>query len=85
VRIQIRPLVSLIWLAALIMAIGGATPASDRRYRTPRLSRHPRSALPREMARHEPFTLPAAVFVLLVIVLAIGIKHSPDKGIIASL
>jgi len=26
------------------------------------------------------FTLPAAVFVLLVIVLAIGIKHSPDKA-----
>jgi cytochrome c-type biogenesis protein CcmF len=32
VRIQIRPLVSLIWLAALIMAIGGALAASDRRY-----------------------------------------------------
>ena len=30
------------------------------------------------------FTLPAALFVLLVIVLAIGIKHSPDKGVIAS-
>jgi len=36
VRIQIRPLVSLIWLAALIMAIGGWTAASDRRYRTAR-------------------------------------------------
>ena len=34
VRIQIRPLVSLVWLAALIMAIGGALAASDRRYRT---------------------------------------------------
>ncbi len=33
-RIQIRPLVSLIWLAALVMAIGGALAASDRRYRT---------------------------------------------------
>jgi cytochrome c-type biogenesis protein CcmF len=32
VRIQIRPLVSLIWIAALIMAIGGALAASDRRY-----------------------------------------------------
>jgi cytochrome c-type biogenesis protein CcmF len=32
VRIQIRPLVSLIWFAALIMAIGGALAASDRRY-----------------------------------------------------
>jgi len=32
-RIQIRPLVSLIWLAALVMAIGGALAASDRRYR----------------------------------------------------
>jgi cytochrome c-type biogenesis protein CcmF len=36
VRIQIRPLVSLIWLAALIMAIGGALAASDRRYRPAR-------------------------------------------------
>jgi cytochrome c-type biogenesis protein CcmF len=33
IRIQIRPLVSFIWLAALIMAIGGALAASDRRYR----------------------------------------------------
>jgi cytochrome c-type biogenesis protein CcmF len=33
-RVQIRPLVSFIWLAALIMAIGGAVAASDRRYRT---------------------------------------------------
>jgi cytochrome c-type biogenesis protein CcmF len=32
VRIQIRPLVSLVWFAALIMAIGGALAASDRRY-----------------------------------------------------
>lgn len=35
-RIQIRPLVSLVWLAALIMAIGGTLAASDRRYRTAR-------------------------------------------------
>jgi cytochrome c-type biogenesis protein CcmF len=33
-RIQIRPLVSLVWLAALIMAVGAALAASDRRYRT---------------------------------------------------
>jgi len=38
VRIQIRPLVSLIWLAALIMAIGGALAASDRRYRSLKLA-----------------------------------------------
>jgi cytochrome c-type biogenesis protein CcmF len=36
VRVQVRPLVSLVWLAALIMAIGAATAASDRRYRTGR-------------------------------------------------
>jgi cytochrome c-type biogenesis protein CcmF len=36
VRIQIRPLVSLIWIAAFIMAVGGALAASDRRYRTTR-------------------------------------------------
>ena len=41
VRIQIRPLVSLIWLAALIMAIGGATAASDRRYRTAKVAAAP--------------------------------------------
>jgi len=34
VRVQIRPLVSLVWLAALIMAIGGCIAASDRRYRS---------------------------------------------------
>ena len=34
VRVQIRPLVSLVWLAALIMAIGGTLAATDRRYRT---------------------------------------------------
>jgi cytochrome c-type biogenesis protein CcmF len=31
-RVQIRPLVSLVWLAAFIMALGGALAASDRRY-----------------------------------------------------
>ena len=36
VRVQIRPLVSLIWIAAFIMALGGALAASDRRYRTAR-------------------------------------------------
>ena len=33
VRVQIRPLVTLVWLAAFIMACGGALAASDRRYR----------------------------------------------------
>jgi cytochrome c-type biogenesis protein CcmF len=33
VRVQIRPLVSLVWIAAFIMAVGGALAASDRRYR----------------------------------------------------
>jgi cytochrome c-type biogenesis protein CcmF len=35
VRIQVRPLISLVWLAALIMAIGGAIAGSDRRYQIP--------------------------------------------------
>jgi cytochrome c-type biogenesis protein CcmF len=35
VRIQVRPLISLVWLAALIMAIGGAIAGSDRRYQLP--------------------------------------------------
>jgi cytochrome c-type biogenesis protein CcmF len=33
IRIQIRPLVNFVWLAAFIMALGGAIAASDRRYR----------------------------------------------------
>ena len=33
IRIQMRPLVNLVWLAAFIMALGGAIAASDRRYR----------------------------------------------------
>jgi cytochrome c-type biogenesis protein CcmF len=37
VRVQIRPLVSLIWIAAFIMALGGALAASDRRYRAVRV------------------------------------------------
>ena len=38
VRVQVRPLVSLVWLAALIMAIGGGLAASDRRYRNVRVT-----------------------------------------------
>jgi cytochrome c-type biogenesis protein CcmF len=45
VRVQIRPLVSLVWLAALIMAIGGALAASDRRYRTARVAADSAAAL----------------------------------------
>jgi cytochrome c-type biogenesis protein CcmF len=32
VRIQIRPLVNLVWLAAFIMAVGGGIALTDRRY-----------------------------------------------------
>ncbi|MBV6415743.1 MAG: Cytochrome c-type biogenesis protein CcmF [Steroidobacteraceae bacterium] len=32
-RIQIRPLINYVWLAAALMALGGAIAASDRRYR----------------------------------------------------
>ncbi|HYL71146.1 MAG TPA: cytochrome c-type biogenesis CcmF C-terminal domain-containing protein, partial [Candidatus Dormibacteraeota bacterium] len=41
VRIQIRPLVSLIWLAVLVMALGGALAASDRGYRAARTAPAP--------------------------------------------
>ena len=33
VRMQYKPLIRLIWLGALLMALGGAVSASDRRYR----------------------------------------------------
>jgi cytochrome c-type biogenesis protein CcmF len=49
VRIQIRPLVSLVWIAAFIMALGGAVAASDRRYRTARVAaREPGTATARQ-------------------------------------
>jgi cytochrome c-type biogenesis protein CcmF len=34
VRLQVRPLVNYVWIAAFIMALGGGIAASDRRYRT---------------------------------------------------
>jgi cytochrome c-type biogenesis protein CcmF len=45
-RIQIRPLVSLVWIGAFIMALGGALAASDRRYRTARAPAAAPQALP---------------------------------------
>src|SRR5581483_7960447 len=36
IRIQVRPLVNLVWLAAFIMAVGGGIALSDRRYRMAR-------------------------------------------------
>ncbi len=44
VRIQIRPLVNLVWLSAFIMALGGALAASDRRYRAAAVARDPSEA-----------------------------------------
>ena len=38
VRIQYKPLIRYIWLGALLMALGGLTAASDRRYRTARVT-----------------------------------------------
>jgi cytochrome c-type biogenesis protein CcmF len=34
IRLQLRPLISYVWIAAFIMALGGFIAASDRRYRT---------------------------------------------------
>jgi cytochrome c-type biogenesis protein CcmF len=33
IRAQIRPLINYVWLAAFLMALGGAIAATDRRYR----------------------------------------------------
>jgi len=38
IRAQIRPLINYVWIAALIMAIGGVLALSDRRYRTARVA-----------------------------------------------
>jgi cytochrome c-type biogenesis protein CcmF len=51
IRIQIRPLVSLIWVAAFIMALGGWLAASDRRYRTGAIAvTAPPAAAPEQVA-----------------------------------
>jgi cytochrome c-type biogenesis protein CcmF len=47
VRVQVRPLVSLVWLAALVMAIGAAIAASDRRYRVRSTATAPAAAAER--------------------------------------
>jgi cytochrome c-type biogenesis protein CcmF len=36
VRVQLRPLVNYVWIAAFIMALGGGIAATDKRYRTAR-------------------------------------------------
>ncbi len=46
-RIQVKPMIQLIWLGAVIMALGGGLAASDRRYRVrERASETEPSALP---------------------------------------
>ncbi|HTT43164.1 MAG TPA: heme lyase CcmF/NrfE family subunit [Steroidobacteraceae bacterium] len=46
VRVQVRPLVTLVWLAALVMAIGAFIAASDRRYRVTAAALAPGTVLP---------------------------------------
>jgi cytochrome c-type biogenesis protein CcmF len=50
-RVQIRPLVSLVWLAAFIMALGGALAASDRRYRAAQATQRALAGVAGEPAR----------------------------------
>jgi cytochrome c-type biogenesis protein CcmF len=51
-RLQVRPLVSFIWLAAFIMATGGMIAISDRRYRLARVPA-PEPSLAGAMTRSE--------------------------------
>ena len=43
-RLQYKPLVRLIWLGALVMALGGIVSVSDRRYRVRREAEAPESS-----------------------------------------
>lgn len=52
VRIQVRPLVNLIWLAAFIMAVGGGIAASDRRYRLAKAADAEAAVLPAAAGEH---------------------------------
>jgi cytochrome c-type biogenesis protein CcmF len=63
VRAQIRPLVNYIWLAAFLMALGGAIAASDRRYRSGSLARDAASdgaSAPPTASGAAPLAAPAA-------------------------
>jgi cytochrome c-type biogenesis protein CcmF len=42
-RVQIKPLIRLIWYGAIIMALGGLLAATDRRYRQPARALEPRA------------------------------------------
>ncbi|MEM9384652.1 MAG: heme lyase CcmF/NrfE family subunit [Pseudomonadota bacterium] len=44
VRLQFKPMIRMIWLGALLMAIGGVVAACDRRYRARTASRSPGAA-----------------------------------------
>jgi cytochrome c-type biogenesis protein CcmF len=44
VRAQVRPLIDYVWLAAFLMALGGAIAASDRRYRARSVATEPEGA-----------------------------------------
>ena len=50
VRLQYKPLIRFIWLGALVMALGGLTAASDRRYRLQATAREEIAALGGEAA-----------------------------------
>ena len=43
-RAQLRPLINYVWLAAGLMALGGALAASDRRYRARQPAAEPATA-----------------------------------------
>ena len=58
VRAQLRPLIDYIWLAAGLMALGGALAASDRRYRSRQQAADAATAPPRRPRPLEP--LPGA-------------------------
>jgi cytochrome c-type biogenesis protein CcmF len=53
-RLQVKPLIAWIWLGCLVMAVGGAVAASDRRYRAAR--RTAASVTPAAAARAEGAT-----------------------------
>jgi cytochrome c-type biogenesis protein CcmF len=54
VRIQMRPLVNLVWLGAFIMALGGGIAASDRRYRAAARTSEETAGVPVPDATHGP-------------------------------
>jgi cytochrome c-type biogenesis protein CcmF len=79
VRVYYKPFVSWIWGGVVMMALGGLLAASDRRYRlTAKAARAGKPGRPGSRLLKR-FLIPLAVFLVLVVFLAVGLNRDPRE------